>query len=65
MPSETGPTRNIPGSVVDEAINYYQGKAVPGGKTVYYDHINNVTVVTGHGGAIVSVHKGPPRASQR
>ncbi len=62
---ETGPTRNIPGSVVDEAIDYYPGKPVSGGKTVHYDPNNNVTVVTGRDGAIVSAHKGLPRAGQR
>lgn len=62
---ETGPQRNIPGSVVDEAIDNYPGKVIEGGKTVHYDPNTNVTVVTGDGGSIVSVHKGPPPAGQR
>ncbi len=63
--TETGPQRNIPGSVVDEAIDNYPGKLVDGGKTVHYDSVNDITVVTGNGGSIVSVHKGQPRAGQR
>ena len=62
---ETGPERNIPGSVVDEAIDNYPGKVIEGGKTVHYDPNNDITVVTGNGDSIVSVHKGPPRAGQR
>lgn len=63
--TETGPQRNIPGSVVDEAIDNYPGKLVDGGKTVHYDPVNDITVVTGDGQSIVSVHRGPPRAGQR
>lgn len=63
--TETGPQRNIPGSVVDEAIDHYPGKVVDGGKTVHYDPVNDITVVTGNGGSIVSAHKGQPRAGQR
>jgi len=62
--TETGPVRNIPGSVVDNTITTTKGVPVKGGKTVHYDPGNNVTVVTGDGGSIVSVHKGPPRAGQ-
>jgi hypothetical protein len=58
--TETGPQRNIPGSVVDNTINTTKGVPVKGGKTVHYDPVNNVTVVTGDGGSIVSVHKGAP-----
>ncbi len=57
---ETGPERNIPGSVVDNTINTTKGVPVEGGKTVHYDPNNDVTVVTGDGGSIVSVHKGAP-----
>jgi len=57
---ETGPQRNIPGSVVDEVIDKAKGVPAPGGKTVYYDPVNNITVVTGRGQSIVSVHKGRP-----
>jgi RHS repeat-associated protein len=69
--TETGPERNIPGSVVDEVVNNNNGVDAGGGKTAYYDPTNNVTVVTvvtvvtGDGGSIVSVHKGPPRSGQR
>jgi hypothetical protein len=56
----TGPERNIPGSVVDHVINTTKGAPVADGKTVHYVPVNNVTVVTGRGGSIVSVHKGPP-----
>ena len=62
--TETGPQRNIPGSVVDEVVNNSEGVPAEGGKTVHYDPENNVTVVTGDNGAIVSAHKGPPRAGQ-
>jgi RHS repeat-associated protein len=58
-----GPVRNIPGSVVDHVIDNHPGVPVAGGKTVYYDPINDVTVVTGNQG-IVSVHRGPPRPGQ-
>lgn len=57
---ETGPIRNIPGSVVDNTVRTSQGVYSPGGKTVYYDPKNNVTVITGDNGSIVSAHKGPP-----
>lgn len=57
--------RNIPVSVVDEVIDQHPGKLVAGGKTVHYDPLNNVTVVTGDGESIVSVYKGRPRGSQR
>ena len=63
--TETGPERNIPGSVVDDVVNNTQGVDAGGGKTAYYDPTNNVTVVTGDGGSIVSAHKGPPRSGQR
>jgi RHS repeat-associated protein len=63
--TETGPQRNIPGSVVDETIDNYPGKSAGGGKTVHYDPNNNVTVVTGDGQSIVSARKGQPPSSQR
>ena len=47
--TETGPQRNIPGSVIDNTIDTTSGTTVGGGKTVYYDPVNNVTVVTGDG----------------
>ena len=58
--TDTGPVRNVPGSVVDNTIRTTKGVPVGSGKTVHYDPINNVTVVTGDGGSIVSVRKGPP-----
>jgi YD repeat-containing protein len=58
--TETGPERNIPGSVVDNTVNTTPGVPGRNGTTVYYDPGNNVTVVTGSGGSIVSVHKGAP-----
>jgi hypothetical protein len=61
---DTGPYRNIPGSVVDETIETNPGKPVENGKTVYYDPDNNVTVVTGDGQSIVSARKGDPRSGQ-
>jgi hypothetical protein len=58
--TETGPDRNIPGSVVDNTVNTTQGVPGKNGTTVYYDPVNDVTVVTGNGGSIVSAHRGPP-----
>ena len=55
---ETGPVRNIPGSVVDDVIENNPGVSVGGGKTGYYDPVNDVSVITGDGGSIVSVHRG-------
>src|SRR5205809_4227672 len=52
--TETGPERNIPGSVVDNTINMAPGVPGRNGTTVHYDPANNVTVVTGNGGSIVS-----------
>jgi hypothetical protein len=43
--TDTGPVRNIPGSVVDETIDYGNiAKDLPD-RTVYYDANNDVTVV--------------------
>ena len=62
--TETGPERNIPGGVIDQAIETTDG--VPGGKgkTVHYDPENDVTVVTGDGGGIVSARRGKPGKTQ-
>ena len=62
--TDTGPKRNIPGSVVDNTIDTTKGVSVKGGKTVHFDPSNNVTVVTGDSGRIVSVHKSHPRTGQ-
>jgi len=61
---DTGPKRNIPGSVVDNTIDTIKGVAVKGGKNVHFDPKNNVTVVTGNGNSIVSARKGRPRKGQ-
>jgi len=61
---DTGPKRNIPGTVVDNTIDTTKGLPIDGGKTVHYDSVNDVTVVTGDGGSIVSAHKGKPRGGQ-
>lgn len=57
--AETGPVRNIPGSIVDAVINGTTPRPGRAGTSVYYDPINNVTVVTGASG-IASARKGPP-----
>ncbi len=57
---ETGPERNIPGSVVDQTINENPGVPGRGGTTVHYDPNNDVTVVTGRNGSIVSARRGEP-----
>jgi RHS repeat-associated protein len=57
---ETGPERNIPGSVVDQTINENPGVPGRNGTTVYYDPNNDVTVVTGRNGSIVSARRGEP-----
>jgi RHS repeat-associated protein len=63
--TETGPDRNLPGSLVDHVIDSFTGKPTSDRKTVHYDPENDVTVVTGDGDSIVSVHKGPPRKGDR
>ena len=57
---ERGPERNIPGSVVDQTINENPGVPGRNGTTIHYDPGNDVTVVTGDNGAIVSARRGPP-----
>ena len=57
---DEGPKRNIPGSVVDNTIDTVTGVPGRNATTVYYDPINDITVVTGKGGGIVTAHKGPP-----
>ena len=58
--TQTGPDRNIPGSVVDQTIDDYPGVPGRNGTTVHYDPDNDVTVVTGRGGGIVSARRGAP-----
>jgi hypothetical protein len=57
--TETGPVRNIPGSLLDQILNGVQPVSGARDTQVYYDAVNNVTVVTGTNG-IVSSHVGPP-----
>lgn len=59
--NDTGAVRNIPGSVVDETIDYGQvAKDLPD-RTVYYDPKNDVTVVESKTtGKIMSVRRGSP-----
>ena len=57
--TETGPIRNIPGSLIDSIIDTVPGIPGANNTTVYFDPVNNVTVVTGNNG-IVSAHRGPP-----
>jgi uncharacterized protein RhaS with RHS repeats len=61
--AETGPVRNLPGSLPDAIV--YNALPTPGANntTVYYDQGNNVTVVVGANG-IVSAHQGPPRSGR-
>jgi len=63
--TETGPLRNIPGSVVDYVIEDHPG-VVEGDRIVYYDAENDVTVVVSRStGKIMSARRGFPRPSQR
>jgi RHS repeat-associated protein len=58
---ETGPARNIPGSVVDEAIDNGQAVEKLTDRTVYYDAKNDVTVVQSDTtGKIMSARRGTP-----
>lgn len=59
--NETGPVRNIPGSVVDETIDHGQVVEKLADRTVYYDAKNDVTVVQSETtGKIMSVRRGAP-----
>jgi hypothetical protein len=59
--NDTGPVRNIPGSVVDETIDHGQAVEQLGDRTVYYDAKNDVTVVQSDmTGKIMSVRRGAP-----
>lgn len=58
---DRGPLRNIPGSVVDEAIDNGQVARVLLDRTVYYDPKNDVTVVQSDtAGRIMSARRGRP-----
>lgn len=57
---ETGPIRNIPGTLIDDVVENYPGQPGRNGITIYYDPSNDATVVTGDGGSIVSARRGPP-----
>lgn len=59
--NETGPGRNIPGSVVDETIENFTEREVLADRTVYYDSKNDVTLVQSDTtGKIMSVRRGAP-----
>jgi len=62
--NDTAAIREIPGSVIDNTIDTVKGIPAERGKTVFFDPINNITVVTGDGGVIVSARKGKPRPGQ-
>ena len=57
--TETGPFRNIPGSVVDNTIANGDFAINIGDRTIYYDSINDVTVVQSNTtGVIMSARRG-------
>jgi RHS repeat-associated protein len=60
--TESGPIRNLPVSLIDHVIDNHPPIAGRGGTVVYYDPVNDVTVVTGsaYGGSIVTAHRGLP-----
>jgi hypothetical protein len=59
--TETGPLRNIPGSVVDHAINFGQVARSLADRVIYYDSVNDVTVVVSKTtGRIMSARRGVP-----
>jgi len=59
--NDTGPVRNIPGSVVDETIDQATQEIQLPDRTIYYDAKNDVTVVQSDTtGKIMSVRKGAP-----
>jgi RHS repeat-associated protein len=58
---DTGPVRNIPGSVVDEVIDHGQVVERLADRTIYYQQANDMTVVQSETtGKIMSVRKGAP-----
>jgi hypothetical protein len=59
--NETGPLRNIPGSIVDETIDNATDVTQLSDRTIYYDAKNDVTVVQSDTtGKIMSVRRGAP-----
>lgn len=59
--NDTGPVRNIPGSMVDETIDNGQVLKDLADRTVYYDPKNDVTVVPSKTtGKVMSVRRGMP-----
>jgi hypothetical protein len=46
-------------------IDNFEGIDAGEGKTVHYDPVNDVTVVTGRDEGIVSARRGLPRSGQR
>lgn len=65
--AEQAAERGIPGEAIDETIDNYPGVAGEDGKTVHYNPSYGnygLTVVTGTGGAVVTVHEGQPPRNQ-
>jgi len=62
--AESGPVRNLPGSVLDDVINRIKPRDSENETKVYFDPLNNITVVTGRGSGIVTSHPGPPRRGE-
>jgi hypothetical protein len=61
--TETGPVRNIPGSVVDNTIEHGQVVQDLSDRTIYYDPVNDVTVVESKTtGKIMSARRGRPKS---
>lgn len=59
--TETGPIRNIPVSVLDEAIDNGEVAKRLADRTIYYDAVNDVTVVVSETtGKIMSARRGSP-----
>lgn len=59
--NETGPQRNIPGSVVDETIDHGTVAKELSDRTVYYDPKNDTTVIVSKTtGKIMSARRGKP-----
>ncbi|WP_308466738.1 RHS repeat-associated core domain-containing protein [Rathayibacter soli] len=57
--NDTGPERNLPGSVVDEVIDHGSLMGDLPDRSIYFDKINNVTVVLSKTtGKVISAHKG-------
>lgn len=62
--TETGPTRNVPGSLIDSVVNRVRPVRTEDGRAIYSDPVNDITVVIGTHG-VMSVRRGPPRSDQQ